>query len=214
MFSRYFTTISCIITLLSCVVFSSEIEVDVAWNFNTVGDTQGWGNATSSQNDLTISATTNGLVCAILGSSPVLDSPSLFLDITTQQYAVINMSYLGLATTFDLLLRTGVTPSPAQQLAFNTQYWTARQSMTVVSDSGSLFSNESSSKAIDGLTSTFFMASTSTNAYIILDLGDYRQITQLRLMPFGDSTNPRHCFLQQSATSGVGPFSTVISFTG
>lgn len=187
-----------------------QIEVDVAWNFDKTDDTSGWGNATASQSGIAVSSKNGNLVCSTTGTSPVLDSPSLFLEVSTRTFVVLRMSYLGVAQAANLLLRSSASPNSAQQLAFNTQYWSARQRMTIVSSTAGTTPNA----MVDGDPTTTYEANSASAVEIIFDLGDFRQINALRLLPSGTTSSPKRCFLQRSITSGVGPFQTVTSFTG
>jgi hypothetical protein len=85
--------------------------------------------------------------------------------------------------------------------------------MTVSSDSGSISALHNSASVVDGNPTTYWNSTLTSAAYIIFDLGDYRTISSLRITPIGGSISPRRCFLQRSVTGGIGPFTSVISFT-
>jgi hypothetical protein len=191
----------------------SGFEVDVIWEFDTDGDTAGWGEASVAESDMSVSAFNGTLICSISGSFPYLDSPSLFLTITPRHFVVIRMKYSGVSSTANLLLRSGVAQNGQAQIDANTQYWTARQQMTITSDSGSSRTLYKSANVVDDNPTTYWNSTTKSAAYIIFDLGDYRTITSLRINPIGGTNSPRRCFLQRSITGGIGPFTSVISFT-
>jgi hypothetical protein len=66
---------------------------------------------------------------------------------------------------------------------------------------------------VDGQPATYFLSQASAGVSVVLDMGDARWVTALRITPIGDSRTPQRCVLQHSITGGVGPFETVRSFT-
>jgi hypothetical protein len=65
----------------------------------------------------------------------------------------------------------------------------------------------------DGDPQTYFLSNSSNAVNVVFDLGNQRWVTALRITPIGDTRSPKRCLLQQSYTSGVGPFETVKAFT-
>jgi hypothetical protein len=122
--------------------------------------------------------------------------------------------YLGAAQDARLLLRSGGAASPIQQLDISRSYWSERQRMVPISSSvvtaGAAFQKES---IADGDPQTYFLSNSSNAVNVVFDLGNQRWVTALRITPIGDTRSPKRCLLQQSYTSGVGPFETVKAFT-
>ena len=138
----------------------------------------------------------------------MLDSPLLRLEMTPFSYVVIRMQYYGAPVKAVLQLMVG--PPDTGQPPYSVP-WTARQALRVVDDSGSL-ANTSAADAIDGNPYTSWQANSTLGAWLILDLGGDRSVTEIKILTYSN-TSPRRCLLQMSVTSGVGPFRTAASFT-
>ena len=201
-------------------------ELDVSWDFNDNQDLQGWGNSTAEEMNMEVKSVDGELRCSIIGFNPKLESPRLFLNVSRRHYVVMRAKYLGAAQDARLLLRSGGSPSPAQQLDLSHSYWSERQRMVPISAStaststvqltpGSVSSGLPHDKALlaDGRAETYYLSTSSKAVNVVLDLGSQRWVTALRMSPIGDSRSPKRCVLQQSVTNGVGPFETVKTFT-
>lgn len=191
-----------------------ETEIDVSWEFNDEHNPyrSGWANASSELIDLTAREEGGELRCGIIGYNPKLDSPSLFLAVGNRHYLVMRARYDGLAIGGRLLLRSGASPSPREQLVAKTSYWSDRQPTVAIASSPPVV-NSSMADAVDGNRYTIFRTNTATNAQITLDLGSFRWVTGARFLVSGDAESPRRTMLLRSTTSGVGPFEKVALFT-
>jgi hypothetical protein len=189
------------------------LELDVSWDFTDRQGASGWGNSTSEVMNMEVKAEHGELRCSIIGHQPKLDSPSLFLNITSRHYVIIRAKYEGAAHDANLLLRSGGGPSPNQQLLLTRSYWEQRLPVIPFSSSIATSPLHDSSKLVDGLPQTYYLSSNPKGVNIVFDLGSYRMITGLRVLPIGDENSPRRCLLQYSITNGIGPFQTVRSFT-
>ena len=189
-------------------------EVDISWDFEEADVlSTGWGNATVAQMEMRVSISSGSLRCAILGYTPKIESPNVYIETTPRHYITFRASYGGAADSARLLIRTGNSPSPDQQSLMNREYWTSRLPMKIIDGTG--FSDPTPPKfslLVDSDPYTYFSTS-NTAGFIVFDLQDYRWITSISVLPFGDSSSPKDCVLQYSITSGVGPFQTVSSFT-
>eukprot|EP01038_Epipyxis_sp_PR26KG_P006359 gene6359-8759_t len=187
--------------------------IDVSWDFNNNEIISGWGNGTAEQMNMEVKVENGNLKCSIIGFHPVLESPSLFLTITRRHYIIIRALYSGIATKARILLRSGPSPSPNNQLLLSKSYWESRQPTIVINQSPANSTLYASGNIVDGDGHSYYLSTTSIAAFVVLDLGDNRWITRLRMLPLGDNRSPKRCLLQRSLTSGVGPFETVSKFT-
>ena len=189
-------------------------EIDLSWDFEEPDVlSTGWGNATVAQMEMRLSISSGSLRCAVLGYTPKIESPNVFIETTPRHYITMRASYAGSADSARLLIRTGSSPSPDQQSLMNREYWTSRLPMKIIDGTG--FFNPvqlNFSFLVDSNPYTYF-STNYTVGFIVLDLQDYRWITSISVLPYGDSSSPKDCLLQYSITSGVGPFQTVSSFT-
>lgn len=204
---------------------SNTLEVDVSWDFYDNQGLSGWGNSTSTEMNMEVKAEYGELKCIIKGLSPKLESPSLFLSISTRHYAIIRAKYKGSSQNARLLLRSGGTLSPNEQLLVSKSYWEQRQSIVIVSASPSATQphnlsydkpyNQSflPSNLVDGQPETYYLSNNSAGVSIVIDLGTYRWINGFRVLPYGDNSSPKRCLLQYSITTGLGPYQTALSFT-
>lgn len=207
-------------------------ELDVSWDFDDNQDTLGWGNSTAEEMNMEVRAENGELRCSIIGLSPKLESPRLFLNVSNRHFIIMRAKYAGAAQDARLLLRSGGAPSPNKQLVLSTSYWTERQIMVPISSSPPHTSSTSNftistrtseagdevpyydmTAMVDGQLDTFYLSSASMAAQVVLDLKSHRWVTALRINPVGDNRSPKRCLLQASITSGVGPFETVKAFT-
>eukprot|EP01035_Chromulina_nebulosa_P024544 gene24544-31964_t len=186
----------------------------MSWDFEEADVlSTGWGNATVVQMEMRVSISSGSLRCAILGYTPKIESPNVYIETTPRHYITFRASYGGAADSARLLIRTGNSPSPDQQSLMNREYWTSRLPMKIIDGTGFLDSVQPKfSLLVDSDPYTYFSTS-YTAGFIVFDLQDYRWITSISVLPFGDSSSPKDCVLQYSITSGVGPFQTVSSFT-
>lgn len=97
-------------------------ELDVSWDFNDNGDTLGWGNSTTEEMNMEVKAENGELRCSIIGLSPKLESPRLFLNVSHRHYVIMRAKYLGAAQDARMLLRSGGSPSPNKQLDLGTLF--------------------------------------------------------------------------------------------
>jgi len=186
-------------------------EVDVSWDFQD--NLEGWANATTEEMQMEVRVEGGELRSTIIGDSPHMDSPHMLIDATSRHFVTIRMMYFGGATRGILMLRSGPGIADTVQMDHNSLYWGDRVAATSFSDSGSVNAGNSSAMAVDGNVYTYWSSSTPKAAFVILDLGDTRWITELIILSKGDSNSPKSCLLQKSITAGVGPFETVMSFT-
>eukprot|EP01031_Cornospumella_fuschlensis_P040288 gene40288-49088_t len=166
---------------LCVVVVNSEVEVDIAWEFDVNSNRyrSGWANASAEVIDLTAQEDFGELRCRIQGYSPKLDSPTLYLPIMHRHYLVMRARYDGSASQARLLLRSGSQPSPREQSSANTAYWSARQPMKVVTSSAPTSPAFDASKLVDGDPYTYYQANSTSLVEVVLDLQSFRWITEL-----------------------------------
>lgn len=188
-------------------------ELDVSWDFNTDRDLQGWGNSTAEEMNMEVKCENGELRCSIIGFSPKLESPRLFLNVSRRHFVIMRAKYIGAAQNARLLLRSGGVPSPNEQLILGTSYWSHAQRMIPISSSPANSTVYDKAGIADDDLQTYYLSQTSVAANIVLDLGSHRWVSALRLVPVGDIRSPKRCLLQKSITSGVGPFETVKAFT-
>jgi hypothetical protein len=158
------------------------------------------------------------LRCSIMGYSPKVESPNLFIETTSRHYLTFRTRYTGVASTARWLFRSGNSPSPDQQLVLNMNHWSTRSPIRIIDATsfGSFGSNNhlyNFDALMDGNPYTFYRSNSNAGIFFIFDLQDQRWVSSLRILPFGDSSSPKNCILQSSMTTGVGAFQTVISFT-
>jgi len=67
----------------------------------------------------------------VLGPTPVVDSPIMYLQTTRRHYAVLRMMYYGSATQGQLLYKGGTGLSSSKHLDFKTSYWQQRLPVTI-----------------------------------------------------------------------------------
>jgi len=188
-------------------------EVDVSWDFNDNNDLLGWGNSTSEEMNMEVKCLNGELRCSIIGFSPKLESPRLFLNVSRRHFVIIRAKYLGAAQDARLLLRSGGAPSPRQNMDFGTSYWAERSPMVPLTSSAPSSASFDKALLADSDPSTFYLSAASTAINIVFDLQSFRWITAVRIAPVGDARSPKRCLLQQSMSTGVGPFETVRAFT-
>ena len=142
-----------LVCLASCLVsIFGQREIDVSWDFNSENDRfrSGWVNATYSTIDLESRVDGGELRLSITGWNPRIDSPSLFLNITSRHYLIMRSRYGGIASNAQWLFRTGVALSPAEQLLIRTSYWTSRGPIKAIADTGYAAASSSRDLAVDG----------------------------------------------------------------
>eukprot|EP01040_Poterioochromonas_malhamensis_P007147 gene7147-7718_t len=163
---------------------SSQREIDVSWDFNSDNDRfrSGWVNATSSTIDLQSRVEGGELRLTFMGWKPRIDSPSLFLNITSRHYLIMRARYGGIASEAQWLFRSGASVSPAEQLLIRTSYWTSRVQTKAIADTGKAAASHSRSLLVDGDPYTAYIASVIPFS-VIVDLGSFRWITRIRIIP-------------------------------
>ncbi len=191
---------------------SGGYEIDVSWDF-TAGDLSGWANATSEEMQMEVSSIMDEMRCSIIGNSPNIDSPLLFLDVTRRHYIVMRMMYFGNNKQAKFLLRSGSSVSGRSHLNHKTSYWGLRLPMQALFATKATANAYSMGMLTDGDKYTYYEAQQPGGVFITFDLGDNRWIKELRLLPIGDNRSPKTCLLQRSRTAGMGPFETVAEFT-
>ena len=124
--------------LLCCALYpaiavsgSGGYEIDVSWDF-TNKDLGGWGNSTSEEMQMEITSINDELRCSVVGTSPNIDSPLLFIDVTRRHYIVMRMMYFGNNRKAKFLLRSGTSVSGRAHLDHKTSYWSSRQQMVAL----------------------------------------------------------------------------------
>eukprot|EP01033_Poteriospumella_lacustris_P010559 gene10559-7511_t len=154
------------------------------------------------------------LRCSIKGDNPILDSPSLFLNVSNRHYVVMRAKYNGQSTQGRLLLRSGVAPSPEPQNNPITAYWEGRlQTVPVVGTTDAASSLHTADMLFDDDPYTYYVSNTTKLTSVVMDLRSFRWIVGLRILPYGGNKSPRRCLLMYSTTTGIGPFKTALSFT-
>jgi hypothetical protein len=210
--------LACILLLLvkfqhvESVSGSGGYEIDVSWDF-TNGDMGGWGNSTSEEMQMELNSINDELRCSIVGVSPNIDSPLLFIDVTRRHYIVMRMMYFGNNRKAKFLLRSGVSVSGRAHLDHKTSYWGNRLQTSALYATTAVDNDHSMEKIVDGDKYTYYSANQPAGVFITFDLGDNRWIKELRMLPVGDDNSPKRCLLQLSMTTGMGPFETVQAFT-
>ena len=194
-----------------------DLPIDASFDFGS--SLEGWAeDGTSVETELIARVEAGELRASLLDRHPVLDSPFVALNITPVHFVVLRMKYTGTPALGRLLFLTpDISSNSSSSSLFVSESfldipWVARQPPSVVSSAASL-SNHPASNVVDGDLTTYFESSITSGAFIIFDLKDYRSVDQINLLSPANTTSPRRCLLQRSLTSGVGPFTTVTSFT-
>lgn len=207
--------VSILLLQLLCISYG-QIEYDITWNFDTYPDKYkaGWANGSSSTIRMEAAVAGSELRCSITGQNPVLDSPSLFFNVTNRHYVVMRAQYKGQSTQGRLLLRSGVAPSPESQNNPITGYWESRQrTVPAVGTTVPASSSHSADMLFDENPYTYYLSNSPKLTQIIMDLKSFRWIVGLKILPYGGNISPRRCLLMYSTTTGIGPFKTALSFT-
>eukprot|EP00606_Chrysophyceae_sp_TOSAG23-5_P001108 GSChrysophyteH2.ASY1.ANO1.525.1 assembled CDS len=203
--------------LLCCALYpaiavsgSGGYEIDVSWDF-TNKDLGGWGNSTSEEMQMEITSINDELRCSVVGTSPNIDSPLLFIDVTRRHYIVMRMMYFGNNRKAKFLLRSGTSVSGRAHLDHKTSYWSSRQQTVALYSTTPSSAANAMDNLVDGDKYTYVCAA---GVFVTIDLGDSRWIKEVRLLPVGDDNSPKKCLLQRSMTTGacMGPFETVVQF--
>jgi hypothetical protein len=192
------------------VTVSKEIfpEMDVSWDFDD--SSMGWGNATAEEMGIDFRVENGELRGSIHKENPHFDSPLMLLTTTRRHYVVFRMKYSGSSTQANLILKYGPSLSNSRHLDEIKANWRSRSATTVVAASG----GDDTSLSVDDSKYTAWTAPfPRLGAWIVLDVGDYRWITAIRLSTSDLDDAPQRCLLQHSLTSGAGPFVTVADFT-
>ena len=120
-----FTIFSSLLYSTYAVSGSGGYEIDVSWDF-TAGDLGGWGNSTTEEMQMEITSINDELRCSVVGATPNIDSPLLFIDVTRRHYIVMRMMYFGNNRKAKFLLRSGTSVSGRAHLDHKTSYWSSR----------------------------------------------------------------------------------------
>mmetsp|Transcript_14047 Transcript_14047/g.30832 ORF Transcript_14047/g.30832 Transcript_14047/m.30832 type:complete len:963 (-) Transcript_14047:82-2970(-) len=198
--------------LLLARAVASPVEFDVSWDFGDEDGRSGWGNSTVEDMNMEVKAQGGELRCSIIGQSPFIESPRLFLNVTRRHVVVIRAKYLGSATEGRLMLRSGGAQSADEQLLSGKAYWADKHRVVPISGLDGGAAATDLALLADGLQESYYLSAASEGVSVVLDLGAHRWVSALRLQPIGDSRSPQRCVLQQSVSQGVGPFKTVRSF--
>lgn len=191
-------------------VTSLDVEVDVSWDFNA-GVLDGWANATSEEMGIETRVEDGELRASINQWNPHFNSPTMFIQTTNRHYCVLRMMYFGGATNGNMLMKYGPSLPHRQNIDELKSTWRKPQALLVVGESGV---NSTGAYAVDNsLHTAWHTESASRGAWIIIDTQDFRWITAITIKSSGDENSPKRCLLQQSVTSGSGPFVTVKDFT-
>lgn len=209
----------------------SDVQVDVSWDFDVDNSFDGWANSTAEEMHMEVKIENGELRGSVVGFQPFLESPQVYLEITTRHYVVVRMMYSGSATSARLLIygqtKPGVNPIfdslhspfsvrsstcvPSDIVLANTLHCNA--TITPIFGSPAQIESHSLSNVVDQNPYTYYLSSANGGVNMVFDVGDFRWITGIKILPLGDSSSPRRCLLQKSLTGGVGPFETVTSFT-
>jgi hypothetical protein len=154
---------------------SGGYEVDVSWDF-TGGDLSGWANSTSEEMQMEVTSIMDELRCSIVGASPNIDSPLLFLDVTRRHYIVMRMMYYGNNRKAKFLLRSGSSVSGRSHLDHKTSYWGLRMQTQALFATAATDDAHSMGMAVDNDKYTYYEANQPGGVYVTIDLGDNRWI--------------------------------------
>lgn len=206
---------------LSQVYYAYNNAIDVLWDFDVDDDSEGWGrdvNNIKSHVDISVSngnlyGYIRGDTMSQYGSSPSLDSPSLYLSISDRQHLAMRMMYSGSATKGRLLVKSGSNYTTINNTLNDDSTWQENVSPVGINDSGSYNASYLLKNAFDSDIDTFYLSNRAHGVYIIIDIKKYRWVNTINITPIGDDNSPKKCLIQRSMTSGVGPFETVREFT-
>ena len=151
----------------------------------------------------------------IIGRTPVIDSPIMYLQTNRRHYAVIRMMYYGEATEGQLLYKGGPAPTSSEHLDFKRSYWQGRQPLKVFQTSSGEALQDN---LVDDSYMTHWNAAKGFTEWVVLDVGDVRWINSITVQSGGNFTldgggvcrecSPKNCLLQASLTNGAGPYTT------
>ena len=163
--------------------------------------------------EMVVSVSNGELRCSILGYYPKIESPDMFVTTTPRHYVTLRARYSGAAVSAQWLIRTGNSPSPIQQSLLNMDSWGSTMKVQIIDGTGFRAPENYNFHAMVDMNPYTFLSINHSSAFFVFDLGQYRWINSLQILPYGNQASPKDCVLQYSITTGVGPFQTVSSFT-
>ena len=200
----------------------NDLAIDNSWDFSDsdliVGlpaASQGWGNANAMYQLDVVLTVRNGLFSGlIVGLKPNFASPLMQIIATPRHYLVMRMNYVGPNTDAEILVRSGALSSAAETFISAPQsQWEADQTVVGLTASNATDILHTVSYSCDGDLHTYYLSNNiSSGVELVYDLGDFRWITQVRIIPVGGINSPKTVLVQMSLSAiGVGPFVTVAS---
>jgi hypothetical protein len=192
------------------LIFSQrpETPVDITWDFNE-GVSDGWGNATTEEMGIQLRVENGELRGIISKRNPHIDSPIMFIQSSSRHYLVLRMMYFGGAKKGNLLLKYGPSPTNSKDVDYLKDKWTNDvPHLKYVSCSG----GTNPEYAVDKSLSTEWYSNTTYGNWIVIDSIDYRWVVGIQFSTSGLDSGAKRVLLQQSVTSGNGPFTTVATF--
>jgi len=182
----------------------------VSWDFEQGLD--GWAAASDTEMQAQLYPIGGEARGSVRGSMPHLDSPRMALLIDDRHHLVLRMRYTGQAKFGRAIFRTGGNglPPVGETIDHHLSDWSLqREQVTAVHSSHS----STADKLIDGDLNTGWSAPVSHDAWVVLDLGAYLEVTAIDMLVAGaDYPSPRSVRLQR-ADSASGSFENVHHFT-
>uniref|UniRef100_A0A7S2RZZ2 Fibronectin type-III domain-containing protein n=1 Tax=Rhizochromulina marina TaxID=1034831 RepID=A0A7S2RZZ2_9STRA len=193
----------------------SSRHVRVSWDFDQ--ELEGWAAASQTEMNAQIYPMGGELRGSVRGPLPHFDSPRMALLVDDRHHLVLRMRYTGQAKFGRAIFRTGGTglPPATETMDHQLSDWSLQQEeLSVVHSSH----GSSADKLIDGDMNTGWIAPVAHDAWVVLDLGAYLEVTAIDVLITGRESSsstgnrPRSVRLQRSE-SAYGDFRNVHSFT-
>ena len=179
----------------------NDLAIDNSWDFSesdlVVGlpaASQGWGNANAMyQLDVVLTVRNGEFSGLIVGLKPNFASPLMQIFATPRHYLVMRMNYVGPNTDAELLIRTGALTSAAETYISAPQsQWEGDQPVVGLSASNATDLLHTVPYSCDGDLHTYYLSNNiSSGVELVYDLGDFRWITQVRIIPVGGMNSPK-----------------------
>ena len=203
---------------VSTDTLGDDAAIDVSWDFSendlVVGyhvASMGWGNALAQyQMNIVITIRNGQFSGLIVGDRPNFASPLMQIMSTPRHYMVMRMNYVGPNRDAEVLIRTGpLTQSSETFTSYPESQWQADQQPVCIYVSSN--STAAGAKAVDDNLYTYYLSDDQPSGVeLMFDLGDFRWITAVRIVPLGGEQSPKTVLLQMSLSiQGNGPFVTV-----
>lgn len=187
----------------------NDLAIDNSWDFSSsdlvVGlpaASEGWGNANAMYQLNVVLTVRNGLFSGlIVGLKPNFASPLMQIFATPRHYLVMRMNYVGPNTDAQILIRTGALSSAAETYISAPQsQWEADQTPVGVSSSDATDFLHTVPFSCDGDLHTYYLSNNiSSGVELVYDLGAFRWITQVRIIPVGGKSSPKTVLVGRSS---------------